>query len=795
MEAMDCGPASLKMIAKYYGKSYTMQTLRERCFITREGVSMQGISDAAERIGFRTLGVRLTFEQLADETLLPCILHWNQNHFVVCYKIKRKKNIVYYCRRVLHLFLLMILPYSVFAQKDSVSISQSDSIYKSIDLKEVTISASNLLHHGDKDIWLVTDEMRKNTFDTFSLIGKIPGMYYDKKLKSLLYNNRENVLLLIDGKEKTNSYIGKLANIRFKKIEVTEQPKGRYSDYYAVINVITKDNWEGHEIDADAYTIMKPASGYDQFFTYTNEDISYSYARPGINVALHYDYTHRNEHKYSTLYKRSNAVEMFSLAENQPTDIRYYNIHNSWIDADYDINKHHSISAKFVYRTANDNTRKEYLMSSNHGSDYTFRRISDSNTKLHTYIASLFYRGTIAKTKLYSDFTFNRQNSVPIYAYKESTGYETVSDGISYRMFTQFSFDTKTLLNDHFSLNIGYMNYNRWTNIRMSGTETNSGLYRNQLYAVMNMDILENLRWQVSGAIEHFRTTASGIGASNSKIWETGTKLRYNYGGGKNELSLGYQARTSYPQVNQTNAAEIRVDSSLVRKGNPLLKPMTIHNLSLEFKLGIFRFEAGLDYLDNYISSVYRQQKGGYLLTYDNIGQENCLLGVLAYKNIHLSETQNLVLCAHLEQHYSKISGNDISSSLSFQTGGFYIDYSSDLWSVSLGFDKRCTYQLSANTEANNGNDWWTVSVRRSFLKDRLNVDVSYVLPVKLGVTRNRYEWTNTPYYENRYQYDFYALQRHTIDLTVTYKFAKGHQIRKKNNRHKEENEELILNE
>ena len=184
MEAMDCGPASLKMIAKYYGKSYTMQTLRERCFITREGVSMQGISDAAERIGFRTLGVRLTFEQLANETLLPCILHWNQNHFVVCYKIKRKKS-----------------------SDARIYIADPDSIYKSIDLKEVTISASNLLHHGDKDIWLVTDEMRKNTFDTFSLIGKIPGMYYDKKLKSLLYNNRENVLLLIDGKEKTNGMV------------------------------------------------------------------------------------------------------------------------------------------------------------------------------------------------------------------------------------------------------------------------------------------------------------------------------------------------------------------------------------------------------------------------------------------------------------------------------------------------------------------------------------------------------------------------------------------------------------
>lgn len=55
------------MIAKYYGRSYTLQTLRERCFITREGVSMLGISDAAEYIGFRTIGVRISFEQLTEE--------------------------------------------------------------------------------------------------------------------------------------------------------------------------------------------------------------------------------------------------------------------------------------------------------------------------------------------------------------------------------------------------------------------------------------------------------------------------------------------------------------------------------------------------------------------------------------------------------------------------------------------------------------------------------------------------------------------------------------------------------
>jgi len=87
LDAMDCGPTCLRMIAKHYGKSYTLQGLRENCFISREGVSLLGISDAAEKIGFRSLGVRISFEKLAEEAPLPCIVHWKQNHFVVVYKI------------------------------------------------------------------------------------------------------------------------------------------------------------------------------------------------------------------------------------------------------------------------------------------------------------------------------------------------------------------------------------------------------------------------------------------------------------------------------------------------------------------------------------------------------------------------------------------------------------------------------------------------------------------------------------------------------------------------------------
>ena len=92
LDSMDCGPTCLRMIAKYYGRSYTLQNLREKSFITREGVSMLGISDAAESIGMHTQGVRITVEQLIEDVPLPCILHWNQKHFVVLYKVRKKNS-------------------------------------------------------------------------------------------------------------------------------------------------------------------------------------------------------------------------------------------------------------------------------------------------------------------------------------------------------------------------------------------------------------------------------------------------------------------------------------------------------------------------------------------------------------------------------------------------------------------------------------------------------------------------------------------------------------------------------
>src|SRR6267154_4067198 len=94
LDMTDCGPACLRMIAKYYGNTYSAEYMREITHITREGVNVAGISDAAEEIGMRSMAATISFETLLDEAPLPCIAHWRQRHFVVVYEFEKGKIII-----------------------------------------------------------------------------------------------------------------------------------------------------------------------------------------------------------------------------------------------------------------------------------------------------------------------------------------------------------------------------------------------------------------------------------------------------------------------------------------------------------------------------------------------------------------------------------------------------------------------------------------------------------------------------------------------------------------------------
>ena len=88
-DTMDCGPTCLRMVAKYYKKNIAAQVLRDQAEIGKDGVNLLGIAQAAEKVGFKTLAVKLSLAKLQEDAPMPCIVHWAQNHFVVVYAIKK----------------------------------------------------------------------------------------------------------------------------------------------------------------------------------------------------------------------------------------------------------------------------------------------------------------------------------------------------------------------------------------------------------------------------------------------------------------------------------------------------------------------------------------------------------------------------------------------------------------------------------------------------------------------------------------------------------------------------------
>jgi ATP-binding cassette subfamily B protein len=90
-DSKDCGPACLKIISKYYDKLITISYLRALSETARGGTSLANLADAAEKIGFKSIGVKVDLDTILDRAPLPCIVFWRNSHFVVLYKITKKR--------------------------------------------------------------------------------------------------------------------------------------------------------------------------------------------------------------------------------------------------------------------------------------------------------------------------------------------------------------------------------------------------------------------------------------------------------------------------------------------------------------------------------------------------------------------------------------------------------------------------------------------------------------------------------------------------------------------------------
>ncbi len=160
LNAMDCGPTCLRMIARYYGRHYNAETIRQKTGFNKQGVSLLGISETAEKMGFRTRGVQISYEKLRTVPL-PAILHWNQHHFVVLTAIdKNNVKLADPSRGIIAYKKQEFLQYWSFTNIDDVGhigtallLEPAPAFYEATGEKETSLSWSNIIQYLKTSRW------------------------------------------------------------------------------------------------------------------------------------------------------------------------------------------------------------------------------------------------------------------------------------------------------------------------------------------------------------------------------------------------------------------------------------------------------------------------------------------------------------------------------------------------------------------------------------------------------------------------------------------------------------------
>ena len=608
---------------------------------------------------------------------------------------------------------------------DSALDVSRDSIVKTVNLTNVIVQGSKVTHYPDKDVWTITDEMRMNTVDVYDILEKLPGLYIDKVDRKMLYKGRENVVVIVDGKEKDISYIGNLHNMRFRQIEIYEQSHPRFPNADVVINIITKERWY-------------------------NEDISYSLA---------------NQYHYQ------------SVDDDQPDNSRYSNDYNCWADFDYKLNENHSVSVKYSYTQNHYNQWGNTIYNKN--GVLAERETKDKDgSREHT--ATMFYRGNAKTWTIYSDLGIDLYDDDVLYMQSESTGFLTSSKYHNKRKIASASLNLSKKINRNHSVSLylsGFYRHYEGESEDDSQKQSSNNSYLNT-HASYQYRIGQRYSGNVGVSFVNYHISAEG-NHTNQTAFSGVARARYQFDK-KTDITLNLSTSINTPGYQQTLPFMTRKDSMIYTLGNPSLKTETSNKLTAYINHGLFYVIGSFQYSGNKISSVFLWDTDDIIQTSQNIRDAEweigCGLGPVTSKNKRFSGRASLYrVGGHLWQ-------DDISNTYYYWRVISDVSYNATTWGVQFQYSSQPRYQPVLQGISKGLSDWWQLSAWKYFMDRRLMLRLSYQLPVRWGIGRNSYNSISTPFYEYSRVINQYNDYRNSFFITVRYLIAKGHQVNKQNN-------------
>jgi len=650
-------------------------------------------------------------------------------------------------------------------------------------LKEVTVTGKAETNKVDRDVYVITKELKAGATLSRELLGKLNGVIYNPYDQSLMVNGSTNVLILVDGVEKDQNMAKNMSADRIDRVEIIKDPVGKYAadGYKAVINIITKKDYSGIDINAYSNSMFnltnKASSPFlreeeDLYIGYTYKKLSLNFNYWGSQSALHVpgDYTKRYGDLLSTTapmdYKNPNAANAG----------KYNNLN---LGGDYQINTNNTVSLEVNY-DFNVYTMNTFYNLTNYldGTPISESSLAQNNRSTSDALrTTLTYHG---KWNEKSDFEgdFRYLHSTPTsssdFTQDALSGYSSNSRNEDYY---RLNLDYTYQFNPKFSMNAAYGavvdNYNLYQN---DSTLTQKQL-RNRISLYTSWNPVKQWSMKVGGIVEFFNQTYQGISQSDI-VPMPFVNIQYKPID-KFSVTAKYHGQTpGYPSIDQLSPFTVRTDSLSWTVGNPELKFSNSQEVSLEFRLfQKFRIEPFYDFDHSSIQPYYWENNGQYFTGSINATKWD-KYGVGADFTLPMLK-QKLFWQNWMNAYITNISYQDVSShyaNFNFQS---FLYYNIPKWdgSAILGVIK----QLFKNPMLQGYNVWNNdmviVIIQKNFFKKRLSIQLKYIPPFKF-FDYEQGTFINTPAYSESSRYGIgEGLLKNDMFLQINYHFSAGKQV------------------
>lgn len=638
----------------------------------------------------------------------------------------------------------------------ALEIHLSDSTHTA-GLNEILVTVSTTRHLVNGNEYIVTNDMRERSGSVSELLNLIPEVKVNRINNSLSVENKNNVLMLVNGKRYSADYIKSINIDRVVRIKVIKNPTGRYvsEGYDAIIDLKIRD-YDGFEFAASNFAIINFNNNEKDKVMMEQPSASFTFTQNKIAFFASYVY---GASKWNTPYENMFLIQNGIYQKGIGLDkYKYYgNVANFGLN--YCITDKHEISAELDWR----NERYSSNISLTNKEAMTNQSITNKTTT-PIYGFSLFYKGQIGnKANIYSEIAYNklRNEGLNILTSKNKTIINEDRHDINYTLETDYH------VSDLFSFKSGYQfGWKRYN----ASSEFDYYNTRNKLWVYLMYNQSEKFSSEI-GCVAEVESIKQNKFDTRSSFCRFLPSLMLSYNPSNDiHLNLSYTTNGIYPTLAMLNPIQTSLHHNVFQKGNPNIKPSVAHKIALDNKfMKMFSINLQFDYIKNHLASLATWEQDNVIFSYKNTKLKRFSIPLLfdralgKFFNLNVNGTY-YISWGEYEKYKKRIDGWWYGANLTFFNKGYMID---------LAYNRNIVKNNLIQGYEQTSIDSWTLTANKQWFGDRLTTMLTWFLPMDFGLSKQMRTKIATDFY-NEHTIRSMKPYRNALIINLTYRFSSG---------------------